>query len=698
MSRRRLTRFVLAVLLSGIGTIGAFAQKKTGLALADALGGEEKVVVSLVSEARVVEAGKPFMVGLSMEHAEGVHSYWLNPGTGLKTNVEWELPGGWESGPLLWALPEAKMDALGYSHIYTGSVLHLTEITPPATFTAGAEATLKAAVSWLQCDAAGCTPGKANLDLKIKSAAAAETDPRTKAAFDVVRSQQPRSSDAWKVAASDSGAEFVITLTPGTGASTDPGEIYFFDRNAAVKNEPPQIEKSASAWTLKVPREETTTNKSSEGFLFASKGWLADGTLPALAVPLAPSSAAPATAASEKAEPAPIANKEGSVSSKIPATTLEAMDEIIPKTGPKHVGLGGEARAPLTYWWAMLLAFVGGFILNAMPCVFPVLGIKVLGFVSQSGHDSRKIRNHGLIFTLGLLVSLWILAGVLIALNEAGQRLGWGFQQQSAPFTMFIIALLFLFGLNLAGVFEMGTSLTGVGGGLMSKEGYAGSFFTGVLTTLIATPCSGPFLGAAMGYTLQQPPLPALVLFTAFGLGISLPYLVLSLQPALVNRLPRPGAWMETFKMVMAFPMFGTVIYFLWSFGGQVGAGGLVDALVALLLLAVAAWIYGRYGTLLRPKRQRFTAMMTALAILALAVWRGAAATRNQAESVVLEKEIASLNEQITELVESGGKFSVKSSSAPNEPEFTWENWSPERVRDLRREGRILFADFTAKW
>ncbi len=373
------------------------------------------------------------------------------------------------------------------------------------------------------------------------------------------------------------------------------------------------------------------------------------------------------------------------------------MDEIIPSSGPKHVSVDGTANKPLTYWWALLFAFVGGFILNAMPCVFPVLGIKILGFVNQAGENPGKVRKHGVIFAAGLLVSLWALAGVLIGLNLAGQRLGWGFQQQSPGFSIFIIAVLFLLGLNLAGVFEIGTTMTTVGGELMSREGYAGSFFTGVLTTLVATPCSGPFLGAAMGYTLQQPPLPALVLFTAFGLGIAVPYVVLSLFPRLINRLPRPGPWMETFKVILAFPMFATVIYFLNAFAAQTGSGGVTSALLVLLFLAAAVWTYGKWCTPIRPRPTRLKAALATAGMAALAVWQAVIAAGQQSDAAGYEKEIAALNAELDAVILSGGKLSDKPPGTSTAG-LKWQSWSPERVRDLRREGRILFADFTAKW
>lgn len=659
----------------------------------------QRVKLRLLAEADPVAAGEPFLVGLQMEHAPEVHTYWQNPGVGRPTTVAWEVPEGWQVGPTRWALPKAKKNALGgYDHIHEGTVVHLAEVTPPAGAAAGPHS-LKAIVTWLECDADGCVPGRGQASIDLTVAPAAEPQPQAEA-LRRAQAELPQASDAWSVRATPTQSGYAITLEPKEGAAPDPGEIYFFDAAAAVANQPPEISREGDVLHLKLAGAPDATGPP-EGFLHASRGWLADGSLPALAVAFQPD---PVTGAAAPVEPGPSADDEvpaaaeAAGSGGLSPSTLAALSEIIPAEGPKYVTLDGTARAPLTYGWALLLAFVGGFILNAMPCVFPVLGIKVLGFVSQSGENPRKVRNHGLIFTLGLLVSLWTLAGVLIGLNLAGERLGWGFQQQSPGFTLFIVALLFVLGLNLAGVFEIGTSMTSVGGGLMSKEGYSGSFFTGVLTTLIATPCSGPFLGAAMGYTLQQPPFPALILFTGFGLGIALPYLILSLQPRLINGLPRPGPWMETFKVAMAFPMFATAIFFLNSFAGLTGQGGLIDALVVLLVLALALWIYGRWVTPMRSRRTRHLAAASALTFLALAAWQAAAAVRNVPEAAGYERQIGFLSDQLNSLLESGATFPENSAADAAQDDLEWQKWSPERVRDLRREGRILFADFTAKW
>src|SRR5690606_19757638 len=217
----------------------------------------------------------------------------------------------------------------------------------------------------------------------------------------------------------------------------------------------------------------------------------------------------------------------------------------------------------------------GGLILNLMPCVFPVLGIKILGFVNQAGADRRKVAMHGLVFTLGVLASFWTLAALLAVLRAGGEQLGWGFQLQSPAFVFALAAMLLVFGLAMSGVFEFGLSATGVGAGLQMKQGLGGSFFTGVLATVVATPCSAPFLAPALGAALALPTTQSFIVFTVIGLGLSVPYLLLSLFPQAVRILPRPGAWMETFKQAMAFPLYATVGYLVWVLAGQTSENGL---------------------------------------------------------------------------------------------------------------------------
>lgn len=338
-----------------------------------------------------------------------------------------------------------------------------------------------------------------------------------------------------------------------------------------------------------------------------------------------------------------------------------------------YVTLGDTGETTLLT--ALFGAFVGGFLLNLMPCVFPVLGIKVMGFVQQADSEPRKIRLHGLAFTAGLVASMWVLAGFILALKLVwGQEVNWGQQMGNSYFVAAMIVLLFLLGLNMAGVFEIGTSLTRLGGVTQGKKGYSSSFLSGVLTTLIATPCSGPFLGAAMGYTLGQPAGIAMILFTVFALGISLPYLILSMFPSLIHKLPRPGAWMETFKVTMAFLLFATVAWFMQTFGSQTGADGLSWLAMALVVLALAAYFYGHWSQPHLAAKTRYTwGLMLPLVIAGIGLWMtyDAAAHTNHANS----------------------------SLVTNSDGVAWRPWRPGIVEHTTgKKNRVVFVDYTADW
>ena len=336
------------------------------------------------------------------------------------------------------------------------------------------------------------------------------------------------------------------------------------------------------------------------------------------------------------------------------------------------IGSGGtssgtdETSLPI----ALLFAFVGGAILNLMPCVFPVLGIKVMGFVKQGGEKPAKIRLHGLAFAAGLVFSMWILAGSLLLMKNAwGFEIIWGEQMASPYFVGGIIVLLFLLGLNMAGVFEIGTSMSSVGGKLSNKEGYSGSFFSGILTTLIATPCSGPFLGTAMTYAFGQPTPIAMLMFTVFGLGIASPYVLLTFFPPLIKRLPKPGAWMEIFKVTMAFALFATVAWFMQTFGSQTGVDGVSYMLMGLVVIALAAYFFGIWGEphIASGKRFAFGYAMPLL-IAGAGFW----AVYNGTQQEAMAKE----------------------HSGP----IPWVNWNPGKVVQQLNQKKIVWADYTADW
>ncbi|MCD8284331.1 MAG: thioredoxin family protein [Opitutae bacterium] len=295
-------------------------------------------------------------------------------------------------------------------------------------------------------------------------------------------------------------------------------------------------------------------------------------------------------------------------------TVVDALDAVL-----RGAGNAGEnaSDADSTPWLALVgLAFLGGLILNLMPCVFPVLGLKIMHFVSKAGSDKRKIAAHGFVFAFGVLVSFWILSGVLIALRSGGEQLGWGFQMQSPTFVFAMILLLFVFGLSMSGVFEFGTSATGAGGNLADKSGFAGSFFSGVLAVVVATPCAAPFLAPALGSALSLPPLPSVGIFTCIALGLAFPYVLLSCLPWLLKFLPKPGAWMESFKQAMAFLLYAPAAYFVWVLLGQVeDPFAQRDLILSLAVIALACWIYGRWCVVWRSRKARIISGIVALAL-----------------------------------------------------------------------------------
>ena len=287
----------------------------------------------------------------------------------------------------------------------------------------------------------------------------------------------------------------------------------------------------------------------------------------------------------------------------------------------------GEEKKSLSFGEVLMYAFLGGLILNLMPCVFPVIGLKIMSFTKLAGEEGGDVVKHGMVFTVGVVLSFWILAGALLALRAAGEQLGWGFQMQEPGFVYCMAMLLLLLGLSLSGVFEIGLSMTGAGSDLSNKTGFAGTFFSGALAVVVATPCMAPFLGAAVGAALSQDfsNIQSLLVFTFVAFGLSGPYLFLSVFPRMVSFLPKPGAWMETFKQFMAFPLYATVAWLLWTLYRQLPADGFDSLWVSfgLVMAALGAWVYGRWAAPHLPKQRRSRAMIIALALIALGAWGG---------------------------------------------------------------------------
>lgn len=593
---------------------------------------DQHVEVELVAEPVAIVPGRTFWAGVRVAHDEHWHTYWLNPGdSGLRTKIAWNLPEGFTAGDIVWPTPSRIPAGPLVSYGFEGEILLMVPITPPASIDA-TEVTLAAKVSWLMCKEA-CIPGKATVSLTLPvHADGGTTTPAP--LFESARRLVPAVDDAWTFTATREGATFVLRAANGKGWDRPvDGVVFFPEREDIINPSAPQtVEPTETGFVLRVEASPLLEDlpETVVGIVTHPEGWLPGGLQPGLAVA---------------------------------ATSAPSSTASVPGSAPARMG----------FLAALGFAFLGGMILNLMPCVFPVLSIKVLGFVEQAGESRGKLLTHGLVFAAGVLACFWALAGTLIALRAGGAGIGWGFQLQSPLIVGGLAALFFLLGLSLFGVFEMGLSLTGTGSGLQSRGGYGGSFFSGLLATIVATPCTAPFMGAALGYALTLSAPAALAIFTSLGAGMAFPYVALSASPALLRRIPRPGAWMESLKQFMGFLMMATVVWLLWVLGQQVGVDGLTVALATLVVLGIAAWIAGRWGALHRPPATRIAARILA-AVLIAAGLAGAVPTIRSA------RPAAATGTTTT----AGG--------------IEWKAYDPIAVEALRADGKPVFIDFTAAW
>ena len=572
----------------------------------------DEVKASLVAEQTAIVPGQKLTVALKLEHKEHWHSFWQNGGAfSQPTVIKWKLPDGITAGPTIWPVP-AVHPAEGFDdqvqHFFEGTVYLLTDLEAPAALQAGTKVKLEAHVDMQVCTTGQCKQPKFDLSLELPVAAKAEPVPAVAAAADAVRKVQPVASPAWKTTFTLDGENWKVRAEPGEGAAADPGKLYFFDRVIATEPMVQDWKKDGAAWVLTITAQETKPpGQKPAGFLHAEKSLVAGAEVfnivagdsatpppPAPAQPAAPSAAAPGNA------------------------DEDALVAEILSWGTRPLGGAVGDEGKLSGALAIFFAFIGGIILNLMPCVFPVLGIKILSFVKQSGEDHAAVKAHGLVYAAGVIFSLMMLAGLLVSLRLLGKSVGWGFQLQNPWFLVALITIVFGFSLSMVGVFEFGTRLTSVGSELQEQSGYRGSFFSGLLTVLLATPCTGPFMGPALGFALNDttPLWLVVVIFLALSVGLALPYVILSWFPALVKKLPRPGAWMETFKQFMAFPMFATAIWLVSVFGGSTGEGGIIYLFFALTVFALAIWLYGRFFQ--RPAKPRSKSIATVAAVLSL--------------------------------------------------------------------------------
>jgi len=594
----------------------------------------DQTAIELVSGLSSIAPGQSFEVALRFNMKPHWHIYWKNPGdTGMPPQVDWHAPEGFEFGELEFPTPHRIESPPGFiSYAYEGETLLLVKAKAPETLVPGKSIQIKADANWLICEEM-CIPGRAKLALTLDVVAseALSSSSRFGSEFSAAREEVPMPVDGeMSYEALAETITFKFDWSGFEGVELD--DLYFFvDQESIVDSAKPQTA-SADGNTLLVS--------------VVKSEYYPDETPPLSGI---------------------LYNKAGFAA--VGGAKSVYFDSQRVASGAATVAT--ESKAKFTFAQALGFAFLGGLILNLMPCVFPVLSIKILGFVQHSGEDKKKVLMHGLVFAGGVLVSFWALAGTLIALRAGGESLGWGFQLQSPGFVAVLLTIMFLFGLSMAGVFEMGTGAIGLAGKVQGN-GYGSSFFSGVLATAVATPCTGPFMGPALGFALSLSAGQALLVFTFLGLGMAAPYTTLSAFPNLIQKLPRPGPWMETFKQFMAFPMFATCIWLVWLMGAHVGIDGLPLVLGGLLVMAIGAWIFGRWSTPIKTVGIRRLATVSAFALMVGGVWMM--------------------------LPGSGSEGAIAVKGQPDRYGVVWEDFSPELVAELRAEGRPVFVDFTAKW
>jgi thiol:disulfide interchange protein DsbD len=612
-----------------------------GPALAGPVVNSGHIESELVAQETGIAPGGTIYVALRQKIMPGWHTYWRNPGdAGEPTKITWTLPEGWRAGDMVWPTPQkAKLGPL-LDYAYKGEVLIPVPITAAANAQPGTTLSLTADVFYLVCEQI-CIPEEAKLSLLLPVVAGAPSpDPKWGAVIGKVLAEAPKPAGL-KAVFKLEGQALKLAVTGGPLKGADMAGAYFYPYSSKV------IEHAAEQVIERGPEGLTLTLKPGYDFV-------GGGTPPVeLAGVLATKGGAWEITATA-GDPPPQASGLGAP----PA-------EAAPATGLAG-GLAG----------ALLFAFLGGLILNLMPCVFPVLSMKAASLAGHA-HEATKARVQGLAFLVGVVAAFLALAGALLAVRAGGAAVGWGFQLQSPLVIAGLALLMLLVALNMSSVFEIGTSVQGVGAGVSSKGGVTGAFFTGALAVVVAAPCTAPFMAGALGYALTQPTAVALGVFLALALGFAAPFVAVTFIPGALKLLPRPGGWMEVLKKGLAFPMYGAALWLVWVFAQQAGPIALGQLLVAGVLAAFGAWLYGLAQA--RRSMGKGSAVSMILGLLAVIGALGLAA----AAALSAKPPTAT---------------AAAEASTPSGPGLTAEVWSPEKVKALQAEGRPILVDFTAAW
>ena len=597
-----------------------------------------------------IQPGQAIELGLLIEHQPEWHTYWKNPGdSGLATQLEWQLPPGWDAGDIAWPTPHPIRIGNLVNYGYEGRVLLPVRVQVPTSFAASnGSATVQLQAHWLVCRVE-CIPetGQFSLTIPVRSSTGMFA-----ADFAQAHAQEPvalRGDSSAKV----DGATLQLRVS-GLPVALQNHQLQVLSESASTLHHAMEAGKDftqqwqGNVWTATVPLSD------------------ARGETPAdLPLVLTTADHTPVDKAIAWRTVAPINGQwQAAAVAQVSPELAAALAKNAEQAGAAPAVAPVAPASASSLWLALLGGLLGGLILNLMPCVFPILAIKVLGFAGH-GNQLREQRAAGLAYTAGVVLSFLALGGLLLALRAAGQQLGWGFQLQSPLVVALLAALFTVIGLNLAGVFEFGSFVPSGLAGQQAKNPLGNAFLSGVLAVAIASPCTAPFMGASMGLAVSMPAAQALLVFAALGIGMALPYLLASWLPAVVRWLPRPGAWMDTFRRAMAFPMFATVVWLVWVLGQQSGIDGAAALLALLVVLAALVWALSLTG------RTRWV-------LSALLLVGGAYLATTMGPHIT---------QPVSNMVAGG--------TAPGE---RWQAWSASQVTEANAAGKPVFVDFTAAW
>jgi thiol:disulfide interchange protein len=661
MKRFEIVRFILAAVLSTITLTPAFAQKPAA--------SSHHTAIELVSSVSSIAPGAKFTVGILMKMDPGWHTYWKNSGeAGLPTSIAWSLPQGFTAGEIQWPLPH-KYNESGevLTYGYADENMLLVDIVAPQNLSSNTPVTLKADVSWLECEHI-CVPGSASTSLKLPVGKGEESG-KNAALFAKYRAEIPlphTNASGIDVRQSTNGSAIMFQIKPADGKSfhvvkdalpdlyPGPHEQLVFARTTVTAN--------PNEATLRIPVSVYEKMSKATTFSGVIVFQLEGGERQAVTVSAQLDEAFTASIPVDGETPA-----AGSV--------LDQDFSAVHANGP------GQSLALI-----LLFAFVGGLLLNVMPCVLPVIALKVFGLVKMAGDHPRQVRRLGWFFSLGILAAFLSLAVIVIILQAAGQQVGWGFQFQEPMFVIAMAFIVFAFGLSLFGVYEI-TLPSSIAMGGMAKsssgeggKGYGASFTEGIFATILATPCTAPFMGAALGFAFSQPAPVILLVFATVALGMAFPYLVLTTKPGWMKYLPKPGEWMVTVKQFMGFLMMGTLVWLLYVLGKQLGMEGVVWTVAFLLCVGISCWMIGRFATLMATRVVAIRTWVLAILVTIGGYWFFLEYVLN-VRSVV------------------AGETAIAHTSAPaGSQAIAWQPFAVDQLDTYLRGDKTVFIDFTAEW